>query len=157
MFIAVAIMSVLLLVSFAVVEITIKGSLFATSGRDSQYAFYAADAGIECALYWDTKFEPSKFATSTVGSPIQCGGSTISAGQAIAGTTTQSRIGGGGNGNPTSVFGFTLNQGTNPVPHCVIVTVTKLANGSTYVKSRGYNTCVANNPKRVERGVEVTY
>jgi hypothetical protein len=44
LFISVVLMSILLFVSFAVVNITIKGSLFATSGRDSQFAFYAAEA-----------------------------------------------------------------------------------------------------------------
>lgn len=157
MFIAVAIMSVLLLVTYAVAQIAIKSTQFATSGRDSQFAFFAADAGIECALYWDTRYEPSKFATSTSGSPIACGGFSIASGQAIPGTTTSTLIGGGGNANPTSVVYFSMNQGGNPVPHCAIVSITKLTNGSTYIKSRGYNTCDASNPRRVERGIEVTY
>ena len=55
LFIAVTIMGILLLVSFAIINISIKGSQFATSGRDSQFAFYAADAGLECAVYWDSK------------------------------------------------------------------------------------------------------
>lgn len=156
LFIAVSIMGVLLFISFAVINIAIKGSLFASSGRDSQFAFYAADAGLECALYWDSKYDPSKFATSTAGT-ITCAGQTISTGTIISGTTTVSRIGGGGSANPTSNFGFTMNQGTNPVTHCVIVSVTKNLNGTTYIKSRGYNTCDTSHPRRVERGIEVTY
>lgn len=156
LFIAVVIMGILLFISFAVSNITAKGSLFASSGRDSQFAFYAADAGIECAIYWDTKFDPSKFDPSVSGSPITCAGSTITSGQAIPGQSTTTLIGGGGS-NLISTFSFVLNQGINPVPHCAIVAVTKRVDGTTHIKSKGYNTCDTNNPRRVERGVEVTY
>jgi hypothetical protein len=163
-FIAVAIMSVLLLVSYAVTQIALKGTQFATSGRDSQFAFYAADTGLECAIYWDVKFD--KFATSTPGNNISCGnfqldtGESIPSNQTVVGTTTLTRIGGGGNANPVSVFGFNMNQGGNAMPYCTIVTVYKYYQGAnlmTYIKSRGYNTCDPNNPRRVERGIEVTY
>jgi hypothetical protein len=157
LFIAIIIMGILLFISFAVVNITMKSTLFASLGRDSQYAFYAADSGIECAIYWDSKFEPSKFATSTSGSPINCGGMAILDGQAIPGSALPTMIGGGGIINPTSIFYFDMNRGSNPVPYCVIVTVTKNIDGTTYIKSRGYNTCDIANIRRVERGVEVTY
>ncbi len=160
LFIAVTIMAILLLISYAVANIALKGTQFATSGRDSQFAFYAADAGLECALRWDSKSD--SFSTSTSGSPISCGGSSLTSGSVISGTTTTTRIGGGGDANQTSVFGFTMDSGSNPVPHCAIVTVRKYYSGSpsvltTYIKSRGYNTCDTTNPRRVERGIEVTY
>lgn len=162
-FIAVIIMSIMLLISFAVVNIAVKSSLFANSGRDSQYAFYGADAGLECALYWDSKFD--SFATTTDGVPrtISCAWQpTTGSGSAISGTSTLARIGGGTDANPTSVFGFDLNSGSsaNPLRYCAIVTVKKYYSGlnlMTYIKSRGYNTCDTSNPRRVERGVEVTY
>lgn len=125
------------------------------SGKDSQSAFYAADSGVECALYWDAK-DPSRFDISAE-STITCITQTISTGQAVQGTSTLSRIGGGGASNRTSVFGFVMNQGLNSMPTCSIVTVTKNADGSTYIKSRGYNTCDTSNLRRVERGIEVTY
>lgn len=156
LFISVVIMSILLFISFAVVNITLKSTLFASSGRDSQYAFYAADSGIDCVLHWDLKYDPSKFATSTSGSPISCGGGSIANGQAIPGGGV-TMIGGGGNANRTSTFYFNLNQGSNPLPYCTIVTVTKNLDGTTYVKSKGYNTCDTSSPRRVERGIEVTY
>lgn len=98
LFIAVTIMGVLLFVSFAVVNITIKSTLFAASGRDSQIAFYAADAGLECALYHDSVPSISKFDPNVSGSPINCGGVTISSGTPPngSGTTTDFLIGGGG-------------------------------------------------------------
>jgi len=153
--ISIIVMGILLIISFAVTNITLKATLFASSGKDSQYAFYAADSGLECAIYWDSRFDPSKFATSTSGSPISCAGVAISNGQAIPGTTTQTMIGGGGSASPTSIFYFTLDQGANPVPYCAMVTVTKNTDGSTYIKSRGYNTCDTSNLRRVERGIEI--
>ena len=155
LFIAVVIMGILLFISFAVINITLKGSLFASSGENSQYAFYAADSGLECTLYWDSKVDPSKFATSTSGSPISCNGSSIITGTAIPGTTTVTLIGCGGSTKPTSVFGFDMNFGSNPLPACAIVMVTKNTNGTTYIQSRGYNTCTSD-PRRVERGIGVT-
>lgn len=165
LFISIVIMGILLFISFAVVNITLKATLFASSGRDSQYAFYAADAGLECAIYWDSRFvtgyvgsDPlygSAFSTSTART-ISCAGRNISGGQAIAGTSTVSRVGGGGVSNPVSAFGIVLDQGLDPVPYCAVVTVTKNGDGSTHIKSRGYNTCVSG-ARRVERGVEVTY
>lgn len=163
LFIAVTIMGILLFISFAVMNIVLKGTLFASSGRDSQFAFYAADAGLECASYWDS--QSNTFATSTSGDGLdfKCAGSSdINSNQTISGTSTLSRIGGGGNANPTSIFGFVMNQagqGDNPVSHCAIVTVTKYYAGSrlmTYINSRGYNTCDASS-RRIERGIEITY
>ena len=146
LFIAVTVMGILLFISFAVVNIALKGTIFASSGRDSQFAFYAADAGLECALYWDSKYD--YFSTSTANT-ITC-------------ATQSSLVGGGGDANQTSTFNFTMNQGLNSVPHCVIVTVRKYYEGSPlvlkiYIKSKGYNTCDTSNLRRVERGIEVSY
>src|SRR6185503_12307738 len=40
-----------------------KELILSSVGRDSQYAFYAADTAAECALYWDMRH--SYFATTT--------------------------------------------------------------------------------------------
>ncbi len=157
LFMAVTIMAVLLFVSFVVINIAIKSSLFASSGKDSQYAFYAADAGIECAMYWDRQ-SVSKFDITVPGSPISCGGISINSGNQIQGTTTGVvNVIGGNASTRSSIFGFNLNNGNNPSNACVIVNVTKNVDGTTYIKSRGYNTCDTSNSRRVERGVEVLY
>ena len=161
LFIAVTVMGVLLFISFAVINIALKGTLFSSSGRDSQFAFYAADAGVECALYWDSKYDPSKFDTSPsggAGSPINCAGSNISNSQAIPGRPETTLIGGTDASPRTSIFYFDMNRGPNPVPYCAIVTVEKrLSDGKTYIKSKGYNTCDTSNSRRVERGIEIDY
>lgn len=154
LFIAIVVMSILLIISFAVINIAIKGTQFATMGRDSQFAFYAADAGLECALYWDSKY--NAFSTSSPGVlEIECNNQTISTGSEISGTSTLARIGGGGSSNPASIFGFSIDEDLN-LDSCVVVTVTKNTDGSTYIKSRGYNTCDIYNNRRIERGIEIT-
>ena len=164
LFIAVSIMGILLFISFAVVNITIKSTLFDSSGRDSKFAFYAADAGLECALYWDSKFDA--FSTSShpllLDNTVYCGGSGIMTNQALYGTSTLGRIGLGGDANPTSRFSFIVDYRLGVSSPCSVVTVYKYYTGSplvlkTYIKSRGYNTCEMTNPRRVERGIEVTY
>lgn len=112
LFIAITIMGILLFVSFAVVNITIKSTLFAASGRDSQVAFYAADAGLECALYWDSVPALSKFDPVIAGGSINCGGGTLTAGSGISGTTTQvTVIGGGGSGSTAYTPVVLVNAG----------------------------------------------
>jgi len=55
--------SIVLAVGAAIFGIAQKQVLLSAIGRDSQFAFYAADTAAECALYWD--FRCNYFATST--------------------------------------------------------------------------------------------
>ena len=140
LFIAIVVMGVLLLIATGVVNLATRQALIASSGQESQHAFYAADTGIECALYWDVQNPAgfSAFSTSTVSS-ISCNG-------------TSSNVG----GSPASTFSFTLT----PDIYCATVTVTKayvLGVLVTTIESKGYNTCSASNPRRVERAVRATY
>lgn len=150
--------SVLLVVSFVISNIAYKQLVISNINEQSQYAFYAANSGIECATYWDLEDSSlSRFATSTPGT-IVCGGTTISTGSQTVNTvpSQSSRIGGGGNGNPTSIFMFNINA----TGACAIVTVTKSYSGSTLqtaIRSKGYNTCDVNHPRRVERGIDLNY
>ena len=142
--VSIVVMGTILLVATGIVNLAVRQALISASGRESQLAFYAADSGIECALYWDVQNPSgiSAFATST-SSSITCNG--------ILAT-----VGGGGNSNPTSIFSFTLT----PDPYCVTAAVTKVYFGSvlrTTIESKGYNTCDLSNPRRVERAVRTTY
>lgn len=136
--IAVLVSGVLLAISLAIFNITIKELLLSSSGRDSQFAFYAADSGAECALYWDQK--GGAFSTSTPGT-VSCNGSNISG------------VGGVGY-NTAMVFQFEIGG------FCSIVSVTKSeTHPRTKVESKGYNTTCDNtvNPRRIERAIRVTY
>lgn len=46
--------SIVLALAFGIFNILLKQIVLTGSAKDSQIAFYAADAGAECALYWDT-------------------------------------------------------------------------------------------------------
>lgn len=148
--IAIVTTSMLLIVSFVVVNIALKQLILANASRDSQFAFYAADAGTECAIYWDLKNTTSSFGTSTPGS-ITCSGQTITTGsQTVPTIPSQASVIGGGGANATSTFYLTFTKG------CAIVRVGKGANVTT-IDSRGYNTCDTSSAKRFERGVTLSY
>ena len=51
--IAVITTSILLMVSFAVTSVAFRQLTLSQSMKQSQYAFYAADSGLECAQDWD--------------------------------------------------------------------------------------------------------
>jgi hypothetical protein len=148
--------SILLIISFVVVNIALKQLIISSSYEASQYAFYVADSGVECAMYWDLKNPTnptiSAFATSTPGS-VTCNGQTVTTGSQTVPTipTQSSQIGGGGVGNPISIFSITFGNS------CAIIIVTKNANGTTRIDSHGYNTCSSSAPRRYERGVTTTY
>lgn len=130
--------SVFLSIGLAIWNISLRQVIFSSFGRESQIAFYAADTGVECALYYDTKqdaFNPASGITS-----IDCGGGAINFSQ---------------NGGVTLVQNIQLT-GSNSGP-CADVTVTKDASGGTVIEARGHNTCVTTSPTLVERGLKVTY
>lgn len=153
--IAIVVTSLLLAISFVVANVAFKQLLISKANKESQYAFYAADSGVECAVYWDLKDGSfSAFATSTNGT-ISCNGQSISTGsESVPTVPSQSSVIGGGDVNPTSIFYLTLTKG------CVIVEVTKFYSGGslvTRINSKGYNTCSSSDPRRVERGITLTY
>ncbi len=55
--------SIVLALGASIFALAQKEVTLSSIGRDSQFAFYAADAAAECALYWDFRFD--YFATST--------------------------------------------------------------------------------------------
>ncbi len=160
---AVLISSVLLTLGLAIFSITIRQLLLSTTARDSQFAFYAADAGAECALYWD--LQHSAFSTTT-SSNINCnydGSNTSNQNMPVGGN---SQVGGSGWDKP-STFALTFF----PDSYCAVVSVTKHNAGTqaspiiqTTIDSRGYNfgtksstTCSSADPRRLERAVRVIY
>ncbi len=145
--------SLLTALGIAMFGIAQKELTLSSLGRESQYAFYAADTGAECATYWD--FKSNAFATSTVfAGNAKCAGKTLS----DFPTGYENGLGNDGvaglGGTNTSTFWFETNS------HCVYVRVTK-ANSYPYTKieSFGYNTKCSDvtNPRRLERAVRSTY
>lgn len=129
---SVLIASLLLSIGLSIFNIALKELILSSSGRDSQFAFYAADSGTECALYWDIK--ESAFSTTSPRT-ITCNNQNF-------------EVGGGESSS------FTMNF--PPEPYCATVSVLK-QDEATIIESRGYNTCSQQNPRRVERGIRVRY
>ena len=127
--IAILMASVMLSVGLGVYQRTYKELYFASFWKQAQFAFAAADSGLECALYVDLH------------SPAvpTCFGSTLNLIDVVPGTETQ----------------FEANTSGG----CAIVTITKNASlPFTTIKSRGYNDiCGSTNPRRVERGLQINY
>lgn len=127
--------SLLLAISLSIITISIKESQLSGIARESQYAFYAADAGVECALYWDIVHD--KFNPSVPASTITCNGQIASVGGGLTST-------------------FTVTYGA--VPRCAEVTLTKfLSPVATKIESRGSNNCDVSQFNRVERAIIVNY
>lgn len=147
--IAIVAMSLLLIIGYMVVNITSKQFSLTLSERESQKAFFAANSGIECALYWDNNHPslPTAFATSSENTII-CNGQSFDVGDV-------------GYDNPME---FQINLDAE----CVLVSVTKTDTGGspaiiqTNIEARGYNVGSGNascqsGSKRVERAIQVDY
>lgn len=126
--------SLLFSAGIAIANIALRELALSSAGRESQFAFYAADTGAECALYWDR--QKSIFD----GSPdsFTCAGRNI--------TPSQS-------GTKAS---FTVKLADAAGAPCAVVEVDKA--DRTKIESRGRNDCgTGDNPARVERAIRVTY
>ncbi len=67
---AALVVSIVLALGAAIFQLAQKQLILSSIGRDSQFAFYAADTAAECALYWD--FRCNYFASSTSGINPAC-------------------------------------------------------------------------------------
>ena len=148
---SVVVSGLILAIGLGLLSIIEKALTLSSAGRESQIAFYAADAGSECALFWDRKNEgrlSSVFATSTSSVPpvsgIFCAGTDIASTWIILDVTANSA---------NTSFDITLENGA-----CVTVVVQKTNSGrKTLVESRGHNSCSPTFPRRIERAIRASY
>jgi Tfp pilus assembly protein PilX len=130
--------SVVLVVGLGVFDIILGEIALSIAGRESQKSLYAADSGIECALYWDLK----QMAFNSSSYTINCAGRQIQ-NNMIASTTT---------------FDLVFENGA-----CAQVTVDKVFSPVTTITSRGYNIsgesgfCDSNSSRKVERAMRNAY
>ncbi|MES3030883.1 MAG: pilus assembly PilX N-terminal domain-containing protein [Patescibacteria group bacterium] len=167
---AVLVSSIVLAIGISILNVSKKEFLLASSARESTSAFYAADSGLECAMYWNhTDRETNALATSTPGQ-ITCGtGPAIDVvyddPYPIAATSEAPAI---------AVFDVKFGDSAS----CGIVMVEKYYEYSdthsrdvleTRITSRGYNlgwddengvnpnTCSIGSPRKVERALRFTF
>ncbi len=126
--IAIIFMSVMLTFGLALGSLAYKQQVLASSAVESQQAFYAADAALECALYYDQQQDLFAYPASDPSSApaITCDGVS-----AISATKTWS----------ASQFTVTNRVQLDSNKHCADVTVYKPppGAGTTYIFSQGYD------------------
>lgn len=162
------VISLLISISLGIFDISLRDFSLSQSAAESQVALFAADAGMECALYYDLKFLGGNlaFATSTVNPQTAltppftytCGVPPLV--PSVASVSYNS---------PSDTAVTILTQylstlsGTNTANTegpCAIVTITKTSGGgNTSIDSRGYNICTNTTAttRRVERGLHTSY
>jgi hypothetical protein len=154
--IAVIFISVMLSLGLALGSLGYKQQTLAGSALESQYAFYAADAALECALYADQQQNLFAYANHDSPGTLVCDGTSVTVGSG-AGPNCY---------NQASCPNEWVSSTQVPLDagkHCADVTVYKpdLDAGTTYVFSQGYNvscaTVVSPNARFSSRGIKAHY
>ena len=150
---AVLIVSLLIAIAISISNIALKQLAISAVSRESQIAFYAADSGAECAIYWDVQgpyltpaFNFASPDTGSIGGTMSCGASldaqpSFQVLSDSTGTYYQNN--------------FTVRYGAQSP--CAVVILKKYAD-SNVIDSYGINDCSdTDNKYRVERAIRVNY
>lgn len=158
--------TLLLAALVAAIVLSLGSSIFAIArkqvtlsslGRDSQFAFYAADTAIECALYYDVRFAtfPTSDTSPTSGT-ITCDGQETEWELTDPAPTAESAA-------STFVLTlFTLDENGDPQlsgGNCAEVTITK-TDSNTVLHADGYSTpceTISSSARSLQRSIEIRY
>lgn len=159
---AVLLAVLVLAVGTSVINIAMKQVILTGIGRESQFAFYAANTGIECALYWDYR-DLGIFATSSLSEEPD--NETKEATSCAEDYNLFENNGVSNLSVPDKNINYAKSsfkiEFKTPIQYCAIVSVLKkqVNDGgiNTTIESRGYNTCDENNSRRIERGLQLSY
>lgn len=143
---AALISSVVLTLAGSIFTIAQKQIMLSSLGRDSQFAFYAADTGAECALYWDVRF--GAFSTTSGEVTPECDGKPLNA-EGVAVT-------------PPYTVTFQLDFFSDAsAGYCADVTIRKnTSNPFTVIHSDGYSVPCAQletSGRALQRSIELRY
>lgn len=161
---AVLVGSLLFAMGIAIANLAIKEIVLSAAGKASETAFFAADTGTECALYFDlvvgktsAEFPNSSTAPKDADGIIRCNGTDVPLQYEFDSTRSATTT-------------FLMNLSAVAVPSsCVEVKVGKTAPkqnpavpGRTVIEARGRNDSdcsvdAPSNPGRVERALRVRY
>ncbi|HYE23473.1 MAG TPA: hypothetical protein VEA92_03480 [Candidatus Paceibacterota bacterium] len=132
----------------SLIDIAYKQVVLSSTAKQSQFGFYAADSALECALYWDQKYNAFRYTSPMSSGSLACNGySLLSYSSSIAGSgSTQHRR-----------TRFNVRCASSGSLTNAQVTVYKYQTGSTTIYANGYSTCNAADQRRVERGLKVFY
>ena len=160
---AVLVSSIVLSVGISILTISKKEFLLASSARESMSALYAADSGLECAMYQDSI---GNLATSSTFGTFTCGNNI---GFSLPTYTCDTS-----NGMESCILVSPLQLSFGSGKACAVVDIKKTYGNDpnlgydiqhTQIESRGYNmgwnsnsqTCDDISPKKVERALRMTY
>jgi len=143
-------MSVMLSLGLALAALGYKQSVLASTAVESQYAFYAADAALECVLYADQQQQAFLYATHSGSNQPAATVCDSTAASVTSYTYDATRL--------VFVERMSLDAGAR----CADVTIYKRADGRSYLFAQGYNvSCTTlNNPngaRIASRGLDVHY
>ncbi len=145
--------SVVVSLGTAIFQVAQKQILLSGIGRDSQFAFYAADTIAECALFWDFRFGYFALTTPTGVNPT-CDGQSI----AISPTAADLPYPFTHEPLPINLF-----IGPDSNGYCAIVTVKKEEIGGavrTMIHADGYSVSCdqrGTSPRALQRSIELNY
>lgn len=148
----VLIVSVILAMAIGIASISLKEIVLSSSASEGSKAFYAADSGIECALYYD---RVNPVTGSFFDGNFRCNGN-IPAGP-FAGSSMSDP-----EGESPETYIFEISFGAQN-ELCADITVKRqVTTGlgyTTLIESKGANLPCDDdtNPKKVERSIRVTY
>lgn len=152
--IAVIFTSVMLAIGIAVASLGYKQALLVSSSIESQYAFYAADTALECALFYDQRSDAFNYGNGSASANVTtaCDTSgvrfvTTSYNSSLWVTQARYSLDGGGHCADVSVYKYSPTSAVNP---------------ATYIFSTGYDTSCATvgsptGARFVSRGLEIHY
>ncbi len=176
--IAVTVSSLVLAIGLGILNITNKEIILSSFSKESGKAFYAADTGIECALFWDISYakgglSESPFATSSSLSlsettSLSCAGQVFNVDPHVDADFDKWKISHKDAVSATTTFKFSAwSADYDGVPDvknpCVEVKIEKYEENygipviRTIISAIGYNTCDESKKRRVSRGIRVQY
>lgn len=142
MLFTVLIISLILSIAVSISNLTLKQTVLSNLAKDSQIAFYQADAGVECGMYQDTALGAFPKDATIVPDSFECGDHFM-----IRNTGREER-------NNHYFFEF---RDIDPMKPCFAIAFDKSSNTPYKVQGYGYNICNPGHPRQVERALEVKY
>ncbi len=143
--ITVVVVSLILSISLGISNLTFKQTILSNLAKDSQISFYEADSVVECMLYYDIGIDVFSAVTDPTDAPdLYCGQAYFSVNTSL------------------SDFDYYVYEQTNASPSlpCAGISIDKRVGsngGKVIIQGKGYNVCADNNPRRVERAIQVEY
>lgn len=140
---SVIVITLILTIAISISNISYKQSILSSLAKDSQIAFYQADAGAECAMYWDAAANLFPIGTTVASAP-----DTLQCGDAVMHLVPDQ-----------SADDYFLYEESSPAANepCFTFIVDKVSDPAvSSVEARGHNVCAAG-PRQVERAINVRY